>query len=58
MTLLWAFVVWLVFLAIYAWMHRRMVERGDAQRISPAKWAGVIAVSSLVWAAMLLYELT
>ena len=57
MILLWAFVAWLVFLAVYAWLHHRMVARGDADRISPVKWAGVIAVSSLVWAAMLLYEL-
>jgi hypothetical protein len=56
--LIWAFVVWLICLAIFAWLHARMVRRGDASPISPVTWAGVVAVSSLVWAVMLLYALS
>ena len=55
MTLVFAFVAWLVFLAIYAWLHSRMVARGEAEAIPPMKWALVIGVSALVWAVPLFY---
>jgi hypothetical protein len=51
-TLVVVFAVWLVCVAIFAWLHRRMVERGEAQ---PVRWPLVIAVSALVWAVPLFY---
>ena len=57
MTLLWAFGAWVVFLAVFAWLHRRLVLRGEAEPIAPAKWALVIGVSGLVWGVPLFYVL-
>ena len=55
MTLVWAFAVWLVAVGVFAWLHRRMVLRGEAK---PIQWIWVILVTGLVWGVMLMYELS
>lgn len=55
MTLVWAFIAWVVFLLVFAWLHRRMVRRGEAEPIAPVKWVLFVGVSALVWSVPLFY---